>query len=80
MANKNKTSPISNLKDKYLSKVLPSMIDHFGYKNKMEVPNLTHISNVMLVHGGRPTRIGYKKLDDGSKVRIAINTGDEIRT
>ena len=37
-----------------------------------------HISNVMLIHSGKPTRIGYKKLDDGSKVRIAIKTGDEI--
>ena len=37
-----------------------------------------HISNVMLIHGGKPTRIGYKKLDDGSKVRIATKTGDEI--
>ena len=39
-----------------------------------------HISNVMLIHAGKPTRIGYKKLDDGSKVRIAIKTGDEIIT
>jgi len=37
-----------------------------------------HISNVMLIYGGKPTRIGYKKLDDGSKVRIATKTGDEI--
>jgi large subunit ribosomal protein L24 len=39
-----------------------------------------HISNVMLIHGGKATRIGYKKLDDGSKVRIAMKTGDEIGT
>ena len=39
-----------------------------------------HISNVMLIHGGKPTRIGYKKLDDGSKVRIAMKTRDEIST
>ena len=44
MANKNKTSAISNLKVKYLNKVVPSMIDHFNYNNKMEVPILTHIS------------------------------------
>ena len=44
MVSKIKTSAISNLKDKYLSKVVPSMIDHFDYKNKMEVPSLTHIS------------------------------------
>ena len=37
-----------------------------------------HISNVMVMHGGKPTRVGYKKLDDGSKVRIARKTGEEI--
>ena len=53
MANKNKTSAISNLKDKYLSKVVPSMIDHFDYKNKMEVPILTHISINMGIGDGK---------------------------
>ena len=37
-----------------------------------------HISNLMVVHGGKPTRIGYKKLEDGSKVRVANKTGQEI--
>jgi len=37
-----------------------------------------HISNLMVVHGGQPTRIGYKKLEDGSKVRVANKTGQEI--
>ena len=37
------------------------------------------VSNVMLVHSGKPTRIGYKKLDDGSKVRVSIRTGEEIK-
>ena len=35
-------------------------------------------SNVMLVHKGKPTRIGYKINDDGTKVRIAKSTGEEI--
>jgi large subunit ribosomal protein L24 len=32
-----------------------------------------HISNVMIVSpdSGRPTRVGYKILDDGRKVRVA---------
>ena len=32
-----------------------------------------HVSNVMVVSpdSGRPTRIGYKILDDGRKVRVA---------
>ena len=36
-------------------------------------------SNVMLVHKGKPTRVGYKVKDDGTKVRIAKTTGEEIQ-
>ena len=39
-----------------------------------------HISNVMYVHSGTPTRIGYKKLEDGSKVRISVKSGEEIKS
>ena len=38
-----------------------------------------HISNVMYVHNNTPTRIGYKSLDDGSKVRVALKNGEEIK-
>lgn len=37
-----------------------------------------HVSNVMVVHGGQATRVGYKKLEDGSKVRISKKTNEEI--
>ena len=37
-----------------------------------------HISNVMMVAGGKPTRVGYKTLEDGRKVKIAKITGDII--
>ena len=37
-----------------------------------------HVSNLMVIHGGKPTRVGYKKLDDGSKVRVAVKTGEEL--
>jgi large subunit ribosomal protein L24 len=37
-----------------------------------------HASNVMLVHKGKPTRVGYKIQEDGTKVRIAKNTGEVI--
>ena len=39
-----------------------------------------HISNVMYIHAGEPTRIGFKKLEDGSKVRVAIKNGEEIKS
>jgi large subunit ribosomal protein L24 len=35
-------------------------------------------SNVMLVHGGKPTRIGYTTQPDGTKVRVAKRTGEVI--
>lgn len=37
-----------------------------------------HVSNVLPVHKGMITRVGYKKLDNGRKVRIAVKTGDEL--
>ena len=36
-----------------------------------------HISNVMVLQGGKVSRIGYKILDDGSKVRIFKKTNEE---
>ena len=36
------------------------------------------VSNVMLVHGGKTVRLGYKVKDDGTKVRIARPSGDEV--
>ena len=37
-----------------------------------------HISNVMLVDpkDGNPTRVGYKVLADGRKVRVSKRTGE----
>ena len=35
-------------------------------------------SNVMLVHKGKPTRVGYQINSDGAKVRIAKRTGEVI--
>lgn len=37
-----------------------------------------HISNVALAVGGKPSRVGFKKLDDGRKVRVARRTGEVI--
>ena len=32
----------------------------------------------MITHGGQATRVGYKILEDGSKVRISKKTNEEI--
>ncbi|RAY15145.1 50S ribosomal protein L24 [Actinomadura craniellae] len=37
-----------------------------------------HASNVALVEDGKPTRVGYKINDDGTKVRISRRSGKEI--
>ena len=39
-----------------------------------------HISNIAHIdpQSGRPTRIGYKRLDDGRKVRVARRSGEVI--
>ena len=39
-----------------------------------------HVSNVMIIDpsDGRPTRIGYRIKEDGTKVRISRRTGTEL--
>jgi len=37
-----------------------------------------HISNIMMVVSGKPTRVGYKTLEDGRKVKFAKTTGEVI--
>ncbi|TMV44082.1 50S ribosomal protein L24 [Paenibacillus mesophilus] len=39
-----------------------------------------HVSNVMLLDpkSGQPTRVGYKVLDNGDKVRVAKKSGEVI--
>lgn len=43
---------------------------------EMEAP--IHISNVMLVSGGKPTRVSYEVASNGEKVRVSRNTGDAV--
>jgi large subunit ribosomal protein L24 len=45
----------------------------------IEKPMPIDASNVMLVVGGKRTRVGWKIGPDGTKVRVARKTGEEIR-
>ena len=36
-----------------------------------------HVSNVLVLQGGNTSRLGYKLLEDGSKVRILKKTNEE---
>ena len=53
----------------------PSVANQTGGIIEKEAP--VDISNVMYVHKGTPTRIGFKVVD-GKKVRFAKSTGDVI--
>ena len=53
----------------------PSAQNQTGGIIEKEAP--IDISNVMLVHKGEPTRIGFKVVD-GKKVRVAKSNGDVI--
>ena len=54
----------------------PSIANQQGGIIQKEAP--IDISNVMYVHKGQPTRIGFKILEDGRKVRVAKKTGEGI--
>ena len=45
---------------------------------RVEIEAPIDISNVMLVHDGKPTRVGFK-VEDGKKVRVAKATGKVIK-
>ncbi len=56
----------------------PSKTNQQGGIIEREAP--IHISNVMLVDPktNKPTRVGYKVLKDGTKVRIAKDSGEQL--
>ena len=53
----------------------PSMANQNGGIIQMEAP--IDASNVMYLHNGKATRIGFK-VEDGKKVRVAKSTGEVI--
>lgn len=55
--------------------VKPSMANQQGGIVHQEGP--IHISNVMYLHNGKPTRIGFK-MEGDKKVRFAKSTGEVI--
>lgn len=56
----------------------PSQQNPQGGILEQEAP--IHVSNVMLIDpkSGKPTRVGYKVLDNGKKIRIAKKSGAAI--
>ncbi len=58
--------------------VKPTQADPRGGIVEREAP--IHISNVALIDPDtdRPTRVGYKTLEDGRKVRVAVRSGEVI--
>ncbi|MCA9688405.1 MAG: 50S ribosomal protein L24 [Myxococcales bacterium] len=60
--------------------VSPSRQNPQGGRVQREAP--IHLSNVMIAdpQSGEPTRVRYKLLDSGRKVRIAVKSGQQIDT
>ena len=56
--------------------VRPSQTNPQGGVLDKEMP--IHISNVSPVSNGKPTRVRFETRPDGSKVRIAVKTGDVL--
>ena len=56
--------------------VRPTQDNPSGGYVEREAP--MHLSNLMVLHNNKPTRIGYKKLEDGKKVRISVKTKEEL--
>ena len=62
-----------NLRKKHIK---PNQKNPQGGIQEKEAP--IHVSNVMLLYNGKSTRVGYKKLEDGKKVRIAKVNGEVV--
>lgn len=58
--------------------VKPSQEEPEGGVKTFEAP--IHISNVAHLDpkDGKPTRVGFKTLKDGKKIRVALRSGEEI--
>lgn len=54
----------------------PTQENPSGGFSEKEAP--IHMSNVMVVQGGKTSRIGFKTLENGKKVRVANKTRQEI--
>jgi len=54
----------------------PTQENPSGGFSEKEAP--IHTSNVMVVQGGKTSRIGFKTLENGKKVRVAKKTRQEI--
>ncbi|MBI1256722.1 MAG: 50S ribosomal protein L24 [Chloroflexi bacterium] len=56
----------------------PTQLNPQGGIETMELP--VHVSNVALVDPkeGKATRVGYKTLKDGKKVRVAKRSGETV--
>lgn len=62
-----------NLRKKHIK---PNQKNPQGGIQEKEAP--IHVSNVMLLYNGKATRVGYKKLEDGKKVRVAKINGEVV--
>ncbi|WP_428386311.1 50S ribosomal protein L24 [Mucisphaera sp.] len=62
-----------NVRKKHLR---PTQANPRGGVVSKEMP--IHISNVSPVADGKPTRVRFETKDDGSKIRVAARTGEQL--
>ena len=62
---------MARLKDKYREKIVPALMEKFGYKNKLQVPRLEKI----VINAGLGTAIQDAKILDEAVSEIALITG-----
>ena len=63
----------ANIRTKH---VKPSQANPQGGVVHKEMP--IHISNVSPIADGKPTRVRFVTKDDGSKIRVAASTGEQL--
>lgn len=62
-----------NVKSRHMK---PSQSNPQGGVVKKEMP--IHISNVSPIADGKPTRVRFETKKDGSKIRVAARTGEQL--
>lgn len=72
-AKKVKQFPVSTLKERYETEVVPKMMDEFGYKNKMQVPKLDKV----VLNVGMGEAVSNVKLLDAVVREINLISGQK---
>ncbi len=68
-----KQNTIQTLKEQYVSKTIPEMVESFGYENKMQVPKLVKV----VLNVGMGEAMSNSKLLDAAVKELALISGQK---